>query len=280
MKIGADLGGTKLLMLADRDGEQVSLQVPTGPHFDARALEEALQGFIKGLGTTPLYVGFAIPGLVDAHQKVVACDVLPRLQGVTPNQLAASQCPVFFVNDVEAALIQESAELPEPTTLAVVMVGTGIGMAFQSAAGVWRGAQGWAGELGSTPLAVRDQVTTLDAAASGASILARTGGDIEALTQRLANQDPIALEVVRSAGSALGLGLATVINLLNPAVLCLGGGTLRIAAYAEAALATAKRHTLPDLWHACTLRPPRSGSQVSALGALRFAGKSLVEPRG
>lgn len=76
------------------------------------------------------------------------------------------------------------------------------------------------------------------------------------------------LAAVREAGRALGLGLATLVNLLNPQLLVLGGGALELPGYREAALESAERYTLPDSWRVCTVRP---GAAVVALGAAREA---------
>ena len=69
----------------------------------------------------------------------------------------------------------------------------------------------------------------------------------------------------------MGLGLAAVINLLNPELLVLGGGAFALPGYHEAALRSAELHSLPALWQACTLRPTGAGAPTVALGAVRAA---------
>jgi predicted NBD/HSP70 family sugar kinase len=76
---------------------------------------------------------------------------------------------------------------------------------------------------------------------------------------------------VREAGTALGLGLATLIDLINPALVSVGGGVVDLPAYLDAALASAERHALPDPWRACRVRKVRAGELVAALGAARVA---------
>jgi predicted NBD/HSP70 family sugar kinase len=62
-----------------------------------------------------------------------------------------------------------------------------------------------------------------------------------------------------------------LIDLLNPALVSIGGGLVELPGYLEAALASAKRHSLPDLWRACRVRRVRAGELVAALGAARVA---------
>jgi predicted NBD/HSP70 family sugar kinase len=82
-----------------------------------------------------------------------------------------------------------------------------------------------------------------------------------------------ALSIIRAGGYALGLGLAAVINLLNPAKLALGGGAWELPGYRESALASAREFSLPDLWDVCSISTVKSGGDVVALGAARAVPK-------
>jgi glucokinase len=74
------------------------------------------------------------------------------------------------------------------------------------------------------------------------------------------------LRAIGEAGHALGLGMATVLNLLNPELLVVGGGTAGLPGYLDAALSSAERHTLRDTWRACAIRRAREAETVVALG--------------
>jgi predicted NBD/HSP70 family sugar kinase len=270
VKVGIDLGGTKLLMVAESPGGPVVSRVATGSAFGPADLEGAILAFLATLKTAPDALGIAFPGLVAEDGSVVACDVLPRLVGWRASPAVAGPWRFAILNDCEAALVAEADGDPR-ASLAVVVVGTGIGAAFQVDGRVLRGARGWAGELGSIPIAAGGGVVrTLDQMASGQAIVERAGGDGAAL-ERLAAQDARIAGIVREAGTALGLGLAAVLHILNPAVVALGGGVWRLPGYAEAALASARAHTLPAMWEACAIRSLRDGEQAAALGAARAA---------
>src|SRR5439155_1114957 len=100
--------------------------------------------------------------------------------GILPGSAGAVLAPMSerprLLNDVEAASLEELHDLPAGSTAAVVMAGTGIGAGFVVDGRPFRGARGWAGELGSIPIAGAEGVATLDQLASGASILKRLSG--------------------------------------------------------------------------------------------------------
>jgi predicted NBD/HSP70 family sugar kinase len=266
--VGADVGGTKLLLAAG-DARQ---RVPTGPDTEPRALEAAIRRFLADHRLSPTALGVAIPGLLDAGGAVVACDVLPGLVGWRPAEaLADLGCPVLALNDAEAALVEEAHDLSPGATAGIVMAGTAIGAAFRVEGVPLRGAAGWAGELGYLPLRVGEGVARLDELAGGAFLVARLGCSGAELRRRAEAGDGEARAAVREGGFALGLALAAVINLLNPHLLVLGGGALSLPGYEEAALEAAKRHSLPESLSACTLRGARAGDAVAALGAARAA---------
>ena len=113
----------------------------------------------------------------------------------------------------------------------------------------------------------------------GAAILRMVGGDAAGVHARLAAHEPAACEAVRRAGDALGLGLATLVNLFNPGKLVLAGGTLRYAGYLEAATAALERWALPPLLDACRVVVPVDGDRLVCRGAARHARASLATPQ-
>jgi predicted NBD/HSP70 family sugar kinase len=114
-------------------------------------------------------------------------------------------------------------------------------------------------------------VRTLDQLASGQALVARLGAEGAAVRARAEAGDETTRRAISDAGAALGLGLATLIHIVNPALVAIGGGLVDLPGYLEAALAAAERHTLADLWGACVVRKVRAGELVAALGAARAA---------
>jgi predicted NBD/HSP70 family sugar kinase len=124
-------------------------------------------------------------------------------------------------------------------------------------------------QLGYIPIESQGKIKRLDELAGGGAIanqLGVNGEDLAALAQA---GDDIALQAIQAGGKALGWGLATVINLFNPAKIAIGGGTISLPGYWETAIETAKDLSLPTLWDYCHLTKVRSGNDVVALGAAR-----------
>jgi predicted NBD/HSP70 family sugar kinase len=266
--IGVDLGGTKALFVSGAH----AMRFDTGPAFSPQDFAAMLDSFIASARVRPSHVGIGVPGLVDAAGRVVACDVLPSLAGWRPaTALGALGCPIVVVNDVEAALLEEMHDAPSGLTAGVVMVGTAIGAAFLVHGTPLRGTSGWAGELGYFPCGVGPEAKRLDEVAGGAAMAAKRGVGPAMLAELALAGEPESLAIIEEGGSALGAGLAAVVNLLNPSRLALGGGALELPGFWEAAERAAHRQAVPALWKDCRMDRVAAGERVVALGALRAA---------
>jgi len=266
--IGIDVGGTKALIL----GGELEEKSETGPEFSPAALEERLRRFLSASDVRPTGIGIAIPGLVDLSGRITSCDVLPKFAGWNPRQaLADLGARVVVANDVKAALAEEMHDAPPGATVGVVMAGTAIGAAFITEGRPLLGASGWAGELGYMPVLIDGNIKRLDELAGGSFIATSLGISSAELAKRANAHDAATLEAIRKGGFALGVGLAAVINLLNPSRLAIGGGALSLPGYWEAAREAAARHSIPEMSHACRLYQVRTGARVAALGAIRLA---------
>jgi predicted NBD/HSP70 family sugar kinase len=265
--IGVDLGGTELLMVSGKK----QVQIQTGEFFSVADVEQKIRDFIQNLNDIPNGVGIAIPGLLDSTGCVQACDVLPRIVGWNPIEtLADIGCLIEVTNDVNAALAEEFHDAEPGLNAGIIMVGTAVGSSFLVNGLPLLGARGWAGELGYMPISMNGQVKRLDELAGGSFIAKQVGLDAQSLALKAQENDVLVLAAIREGGFALGLGLAAVINLFNPSKIVLGGGTLKLPGYEEAAYVAAKQYSLPELWRSCALTQVRAGDAVVALGAARI----------
>jgi glucokinase len=270
--IGVDIGGSKMriCVLSQPDGECLQFDANTSIDTSPDDLVDAINAVVHRLPHPPDAIGVAVPGLVE-NDKVVVSDVLPKISGWCPAATIAVACPIAVLNDAEAALVQAAAALPAGTTAAMIMVGTGIGVALLIDGKIYRGARGWAGELGSIPTSPEGPLVTLDSLAAGGPLLRELGTQADGIPARLQaghESDRIAIE---RAGAALGFGLATLINLLNPEQIILGGGTLRFPGYLDSALKATQLRTLPQLWDACVIEKAPDSETLVARGAARRA---------
>lgn len=272
MHVGVDIGGTKMLCRATGpDGVVVDQRrVPTGRDCGPAELDDAIADFVDAVPGVR-GIGIACPGLISPDgQGVVVADVLPAVSGWRPRVLDGD-VPACLLNDVRAALLAVTEAYPHERDVAVVVSGTGIAAGFTTGDRVHGGADGWAGELGSIPVRDGTGTTTLDGVASGAAILRRLGLPADEVAARAARGDADVLAVVEAAGRALGEGVATLVNLVNPRRLVLAGGTLAYPGYLEAAQASARTHALAEHAAACTVVPDGDPSTLVLRGAVQAA---------
>ncbi len=258
LSLGIDLGGTKLLILAETPAGQRTWKFPTGPGFTPDDFNAHLATVLAELAPAEVSYGIAVPGLVAADGTIGPCDVLPLCNGWRPTAAAV-------LNDGQAALTAYAANAAPDSTLAIVGSGTAIAAAIQVA-----GRRIPATELGYIPYGPQG---TLDDAASGVALLARLELTAAELSERLSRHDPAAVAAVRAAGDAFGAGLATLINLFRPERIGLYGGTLSYRGYLTAALSTVDRRALPALRSACRVELAPQPELIVARGAL-LAGRS------
>ncbi|MEH0576943.1 MULTISPECIES: ROK family protein [Streptomyces] len=279
--VGVDIGGTKLLMLAEGQELEapIARRLATGPSAEPAEIEAAVRAFLADNSLQPTALGIAVPGLVEKGQVKIS-DVLPQLAGW--EGLHIDGTPPLLVNDIRGALAQESSGLSSSSSAAVIVCGTAVGSAYLCEGRVVRGSRGWAGEIGSMPVPTPQGVKRLDDLAGGAAIVRAAGEQPERIHAALAAGDPRTRRIVNAAGEAFGLAIASLVNILNPDVVRIAGGTLGYAGYWDTAVTTARTHALPELWEVCSVDRIHATELVVARGAMRLAtaaadGRAWVE---
>ncbi len=254
IKIGVDLGGTKMLMLATSDNKIIGKKrLPTGKDFTPFDVVQEIQNFMSELNCSTAKFGIAVPGLVNKSGMIISSDVLPNLNNWQPGKDLKKYGKTFVLNDGNAALIEVLSQFPKARSLGVVVVGTGIGAAFMIDGKILQGEKGWAGEFGYFPVRVGKDFKTLDEVASGAAILKKLNIDAKELIVLTDQKDKHALQTINEAGSNLGAGLAGLINLFNFSALVLTGGAFRWNGYKEAVLENLNHLTIPEFRECCHL---------------------------
>ena len=202
-------------------------------------------------------VGIGLPGLVDADKGMMidAVNLMPEFAHVPLAQLlhAATGLPVYVDNDVNVlALGEHFFGLGRGAhSLVVLAVGTGPGGAIVIGDRLVRGHSGCAGEFGHIPIdldgppcvcgghgclnlwvggqAIAEKARNGRRAAQSSMLVALAGGDASRITAEMVFSaasagEAVARTIVEEACRALGVGLATIVNSLNPEVLVVTGG--------------------------------------------------------
>jgi len=185
-------------------------------------------------------IGVGVPGPVEfAAGRPVAPPIMPGWDGhpVADRLRARYGAPVLVDNDVNImALGEHWSTWAGEDHLLFVKVATGIGSGIISNGRIHRGAQGTAGDIGHVHVPGHDDVVChcgnvgcLESVASGSAMAARLSAlGVEAHTGRdvvrhVRDGSTDAIRIVRQAGRELGDVLSTVVNVLNPSVIVVGG---------------------------------------------------------
>ncbi|MEV0975026.1 ROK family transcriptional regulator [Microtetraspora glauca] len=242
----ASLGaGRTQIAICDLAGEPLArtdleIDVEEGPDVVLPLVMDTWEKLLDGRGGV-VGVGLGVPATVEfAAGRTESARVMASWTGVVIPPIIASRfpVPVLVDNDVNVIAMGEHrmAYASELDDLLFVKVSTRIGAGVISGGDILRGALGAAGEIGHIP--VRDgggvlcrcgNLDCVDSVASGTAILRELrdkGRDVSSLadvTALVRAGDAETMAVVRQAGRRLGEVIATAVNLLNPAVVVLGG---------------------------------------------------------
>ncbi|MET8142772.1 ROK family transcriptional regulator [Sphaerisporangium sp. NPDC005288] len=242
--LGASRTQIALCDLAGRELARTDLEIDVerGPDVVLPLLMDVWADLLEGRPMSSVKgVGLGVPATVEfAAGRTESARVMASWTGVVipPVISARYPVPVFVDNDVNVIAMGEYREAyaPEVSDLLFVKVSTRIGAGVVAGGEILRGALGAAGEIGHIP--VRDgggvlcrcgNVDCVDSVASGTAILRdlrASGRDVDSLSDVVAlvrAGDAETMTVVRRAGRLLGEVIASAVNLLNPAVVVLGG---------------------------------------------------------
>ena len=304
---GLDIGGTKILGLAvDVDTGDVLAEhrvpTPQGSEAVVDALCEVVDALRATAGRPPEAIGVGAAGLVDTTGVL---RYGPNLPGIVELDLVGQLgrrvgVPVAVDNDATAATVAEHrlGAARHVADALYVALGTGIGGGVVLDGAIRRGAHGFGGEFGHVVIdpqgpmcgcgqqgcwerlasgsALGDQARAAVAAGAAPAIAARAGGGEvggEHAVAAAAAGDVDALAVLDGFARWVALGLAGLVNALDPAVVVIGDGIVEASDVLMAPLRSAFAHLTVGVGH----RPPVSivpaafGEHAAAVGAAILA---------
>jgi len=272
VRIGIDLGGTKIEGLAiDGDGRELARRRVPAPRGD---YDKTLQAIVELVGAIEREmgaegsVGVGMPGTISPATGLVKnanstwlngrplADDLPRLLGRA----------VRFANDANCFALSEAtdgAAAGAPVVFGVI-IGTGTGGGVVVSGRCVTGANAIGGEWGHNPLpAPRDEerpgpacycgrsgcIETFLSGPALARDYAEAGGDrieADAVAARAASGDARAMGCLDRYADRMARALASVINVIDPDVIVLGGGLSNIDRLYEAVPARWASHIFSD----------------------------------
>ena len=312
--LGIDLGGTKVLALVGTaDGQTMGEGLVATPADEGaervveamiRAAEQALASAHSDIGALA-GAGVASAGAIDYNHGVVVHS--PHLSGWDHVPLVSMlqhhlDVPIVIDNDANLAALGEHryGAGRGVSNLLYMTVSTGIGGGIILNGELYRGATGYAGEVGHIsvlaggPYGKSRTAGALEALAAGTALVwevsrrleqgepsslraqaASTGVDeitAEMVFEAFHQGDALATQVVAQGVQYLGAGLTSLVNVLSPEVLIIGGGlSNQWEAYIQPAVEIMRLQTFAAMGRDLRVVPPELGASAGALGAIALA---------
>lgn len=285
-----------------------SNSVPTyakmGYEYTVNNIKQAIKDLMKETNTTAKDIdgiGFDFPGQVDYKTGVVK--LAPNIPGWVNVPIAQMieeefHIPTRIDNDVRCAALGEMkfGAGQGCENFVCITVGTGIGSGLVVNGQLVRGASNAAGEIGHIKLQMKDGLICgcgdtgcLEAYASGPSIVAMAqdyikggkstkfremaaaeGGEITPYMVAKAAEagDPVAKRIFAIVGEYIGIGLTSVINLLNPEKVIIGGGVAEAGnLLLDPIRKTIKERAMVVAGSAVEIVPAQLGNSAGVIGA-------------
>lgn len=201
--------------------------------------------------------------------------------------------PVLVDNDVNIlALGEQATSWPQVDDLIFVKVSTGIGSGIIAGGQLQRGAQGSAGDMGHVQVptgagSAREpgDERDLEALASGSALavaLREDGHDAQSasdVVDLVRAGNAAAIEATRQAGRDVGEVLATVVNLLNPSIIVLGGSIARAGEHLLAGVReVVYRRSIPLATQHLAIVQSQAGDRAAVLGAAIMVAREVLSP--
>jgi glucokinase len=317
--VGVDVGGTKIYTaLIDasnnilsrvkkktREGtpdltlENINISV-------SEAMERAglAKGDIDGIG-----IGFPGPldpwkGIVTESTNLPEWDNFPLAEEVSK----IFKCPAFLDNDVNLGTLAEALVGAGKGTANVIgiFLGTGVGGGLVFNRKLYHGTSGTAGEVGhmiienggrpsprglfgsieglTSRTCVVDQVQAAIGKGSKSSLASvlQNGKKIKsaALASAYRKKDRVVVEVLERTADYVGIAIGSLVNLLAPDVVVLGGGLVQAVPEAILPIArnTARKIAVPPAWKHVRVEEAALGDDAGAMGGALLVRQKLSSP--
>jgi fructokinase len=291
LALGIDLGGTKIEIIAlDEHGALVLRRRRPSPQgsYDAtlgaiRDLVSAVEAELGARGT----LGFGTPGAISPATGLLKNSNSTWLNGRPLDQDLAQvlERPIALANDADCLALSEATDgaAAGAATVFAVILGTGVGGGLAVHGKVLAGPNAIAGEWGHNPLPWPDPTELpgppcycglhgcIETWLSGPG-LARdhlAGGGVQRDPPAIvaaAPHDGAAEAALRRYEHRLARGLASVINLLDPQAIVLGGGLSQLARLYATVPAIWDRYVFSDVVRT-PLVPAKHGDSSGVRGA-------------
>jgi glucokinase len=285
--IGIDIGGTAIkLGRFDRQGTLLAeADVPTPQPQLPGAVCQAVVDAVEVLDPERRAdrVGIGLPGPTDRDGRIARLAInLPLWRRIPLADWLEPQIerPVVLANDANCALLGEAwrgAAVDGPDTI-LLTLGTGVGGGVLIGGALFTGPSGAGAELGligvdpEGPVCHSGNRGSLEQYCSIGALAQLSPLDPAELDRRAAAGDPAALAVWEQYGRRLGQGLSSLLYVLSPRLVLIGGGlSAAIDHFLPAVWREVEQRVLPECREQLVIRRCALGNGAGRLGAARLA---------
>jgi glucokinase len=238
--IGIDIGGTRIKAVAMDQHSNILFHSyqPTQDGDDAvwkKNIADAVDAVKQKLNSNDVLIGISAPGLPDEKNECIA--FMPgRLQGLENFHWGDFlHHQAFVINDAVSALMAEAklGACKDKKHAVMLTLGTGVGGAILIDGKPYQGAFNKAGHIGHMVIDNEGEVDvtgmpgSLEECIGNCTIEKRSKGRFQSTHELLdayRNGDEYAKTVWLKSVKQLGIGIASITNILSPEMVVLGGG--------------------------------------------------------
>lgn len=156
MRVGLDVGGTKIDAVALREDDTIAARVRSETGMGTEAVTASIFAALAALGehlgesATISSIGVGIPGIIapGSGRVIHALNLDVAELDLAALLRAQYACPVAVENDVKAATVGAAHLRHGARSMAYLNLGTGVAAGILSEGRLWQGAHGAAGEIG------------------------------------------------------------------------------------------------------------------------------------
>ncbi len=297
--------------------QRAVLRIPKDPSAEkfVGLVKNALRQVMEETGANKdkyLGIGVGMHGLVDTEQGISIFAPNLKLHDIPLKALLEEEfnLPVEMENDVRALALAESwfGQGQGIANFICINIASGLGAGIVLDHKLYEGSSFTAGEIGHTTIDIDGPQCTcgnhgcLEALAAGPAIAQRarnrirqgqssllkawTHANLEAITAKMVHEaaeqgDELAIGVLADTGRYLGIGIANLLNTLNPSRIILTGGVSRAGQFVlEPLKETVARRALEAPARAVSIVTSQMGEDASAIGAFTLVLRRIFTPLG
>ncbi len=276
-EIGIDVGGTKIAAVLLRRGRVIESSILATPqdsleHFliMIKAALDPLFEHIQKLKGTLSGIGIGVPGIINYEkQEIVLAPNIPFLNKIKiaealKKQLEKPELNIVIDNDANC-FVRAEANMgagKQSENVYGITIGTGIGAGWWYKGEIYLGHHGSASESGHMIVDFDKQISLQEA------YNRLTQRNPALMAEEAYRGDLLAEKAFIELGAYLGIALSTIVNILDPEIIVLGGGVVASSdLFIKSAKENLKKYTFSPAGQNVRLVKSKLGPLAGAIGA-------------